>query len=131
MPTCEGGSDDPINLATSCWECNRGKGGNPLTDVATGEDPHDRALLLLEKQRQLREYDTVLSELLQERTDQAEELLNFWCNEAGVDSVPKRQFTWLVNTLSSVPATQIREAMMIAVSRSMTASVKASCGFAI
>ncbi len=28
-PVDAGGSDDPLNLITSCWECNIGKGANP------------------------------------------------------------------------------------------------------
>ena len=120
VPVCEGGSDDSINLTTSCWECNRGKGGNPLSEVTTAEDPHDRAILLLEKQRQLKEYDSVLSGLLQVRIDQAEQLLTFWCEEACVDSVPKNQFQWLIHVLENVPATSVKEAMMVALGRGMT-----------
>ena len=29
-PTCEGGSDEASNLITSCFECNRSKGGRVL-----------------------------------------------------------------------------------------------------
>ncbi|MEN6536306.1 MAG: HNH endonuclease [Bryobacteraceae bacterium] len=26
IPRCNGGSDDPENLVSACWDCNRGKG---------------------------------------------------------------------------------------------------------
>lgn len=26
IPRCAGGSDDPSNLVSACWDCNRGKG---------------------------------------------------------------------------------------------------------
>lgn len=115
VPVCDGGSNDPINLATSCWECNRGKAGNPLQNVITGEDPTDRAVLMLERERQLREYDAVLAGILERRTDLAQDLLNFWCDEAVVTGVPRSHFTWLVRTLEHVPATVIKEAMLSAI----------------
>jgi 5-methylcytosine-specific restriction endonuclease McrA len=46
VPRAEGGSDDTMNLVTSCFDCNRGKGAVPLTDIVTGGDPHDEAILL-------------------------------------------------------------------------------------
>lgn len=120
VPKCEGGSDDQINLATSCWECNRGKAGNPLQNIITGEDPTDRAVLMLERERQLREYDSVLSGILDRRVDLAQELLNFWCDESGRESVPKSHFQWLVRLLEHVPATLVKEAMLAAVGADAT-----------
>lgn len=32
-PVCLGGNDESVNLITSCFDCNRGKGGRPLTDI--------------------------------------------------------------------------------------------------
>lgn len=120
VPVAEGGSDDPMNLVTACWQCNSGKSDVPLSQAITGEDPHDRAILLLEKQRQLREYDQVLADMLAIREYDAQELLDWWCVEAGVESVPRNQFAWLVNQLQHVPTTLIREAMMLAIGRDMT-----------
>jgi hypothetical protein len=120
IPVAEGGSDDTMNLVTACWECNSGKAAVPLSEVITGEDPHDRAILLLEKQRQLREYDSVLAELLAERESNAQHLLNWWCEQSNVDGVPRHQFQWLINQLQSVPATAVKEAMSLAISRGMT-----------
>jgi len=34
VPVCEGGSDDLANLTTSCFDCNRGKAGFLLGNVA-------------------------------------------------------------------------------------------------
>jgi len=120
IPRCEGGSNDPINLTTACWECNRGKAGNPLQNIITGEDPTERAVLMLERERQLREYDVVLAGILERRRDLAQDLLNFWCEEAFRESVPKRQFQWLVNVLEHVPATVIKESMYSAIAAGAT-----------
>lgn len=78
VPTSQGGTDDPINLTTSCWECNRGKSGVPLSEVMTGEDSHDRALLILETERQLREYNTVLAARNERIEQESEALFEFW-----------------------------------------------------
>jgi len=32
-PRCEGGDDEYENLITSCFDCNRGKSGAPLTEI--------------------------------------------------------------------------------------------------
>jgi hypothetical protein len=120
VPVAEGGTDDPMNLVTACWECNSGKSAVPLSEVSTGEDPHDRAIMLLEKQRQLKEYDAVLAQLLEERESVAQDLLNWWCEQTGHESVPRNQFTWLVNQLQQVPSTLVKEAMLLAIGRDMT-----------
>jgi len=38
VPRCEGGTDAPENLTTSCVPCNRGKSGIPLENVAPAVD---------------------------------------------------------------------------------------------
>ncbi len=120
VPCCEGGTDDQMNLAVSCWDCNRGKAGVPLSETVSGEDPHDRAVLLLEKERQLREYNKVLARFAARRKKDAQGLLNWWCEQTGVTGVPKNQFTWLKNELNRTPKESVRAAMEIAISRSMT-----------
>lgn len=32
-PVCRGGVNNDNNLVTSCFDCNRGKGGHPLSDI--------------------------------------------------------------------------------------------------
>jgi len=60
IPLAKGGTDDPMNRTTSCWHCNRGKADIPLTEVLTGEDPHDKAIFIAEQERQLAEYNAVI-----------------------------------------------------------------------
>ena len=47
-PRCEGGSDEMDNLTTSCWDCNRGKAGNQLGNVAPGIDELTRLAAIQE-----------------------------------------------------------------------------------
>lgn len=43
-PVSKGGGDDPINLITSCFDCNRGKRAKVISDIAPRPDA-DLALL--------------------------------------------------------------------------------------
>ena len=117
VPVCEGGTDDRMNLVTSCWECNSGKAGVPLEAVITAEDPHDRALLILERERQLREYNAVLRESRERRETEAQELVDYWLQQTGREYIPQREWTWLQRELEVVPQETIRRAMLVAVSR--------------
>lgn len=109
-PVVQGGSDDQINLWTSCWDCNRGKADVPLNRVVTGEDPHDRAVLLLERERQLREYNEVLR-LVNERLEaDFDELYDFWPN-----NLPPQEAASLRSALTKYPAQAIRFAMSTAI----------------
>jgi hypothetical protein len=115
VPLCGGGSDDPINLVTSCWECNRGKGGAPLDQVVTGEDPHDRAVLLLERERQLREYNEVLRTVRQRAERERDELAECWCL-TGRGVLSQRDRVYLLSELERTPAEVVARAIRIALS---------------
>lgn len=114
-PVCEGGGDDPINLAASCWECNRGKSGVSLSQTLTGEDPHDRAVMLLEQERQMREYNEVLR-VVNERVDaEFDALKSFWSKY-----INPSDSTWLRNALRTYPSEMIYRAMQIAITARKT-----------
>lgn len=115
IATANGGSDDTMNLATSCWDCNRGKAAVPLDQVMTGEDPHDAAILLLEKRRQLEEYNVVLAEDRKRRFDAFQELYSLWHK-----NLSDSDETWILNSLKVVPAEVIREAMEYAKAKNKT-----------
>ena len=48
-PVSRGGDDDPINLITSCFDCNRGKRAKIISDVAPRPDA-DLALLKIQQE---------------------------------------------------------------------------------
>ena len=120
VPLCEGGTDDPINLAVSCWECNRGKAGIPLSATLTGEDPHDRAITLLETERQLREYNTVLAAVRERREADAWELVRYWENDETLTTFNRREWTWLLSALGWLPAETLRDFMDAAIRANAT-----------
>ena len=122
-PVAEGGSDDEMNLVTSCWECNRGKGAAPLDSVITGEDPHDKAILEMERLRQLQEYNKVL-ELRRAFTDGAmRDLTDHWTGLVSGARLSSRDCGWIRNRLNDTPPEVIREAMDIAIENGKTQSL--------
>lgn len=131
IPIAGGGSDDVINLTTSCWECNRGKSDKPLNQIVTGEDPHDRAVLLLERQRQLEEYNRVLAHEGELRERALWALVAYWQSEQGKTEDPKDGWTipnpdyrWLRTALEWCPTEIIKRYMDLALNRNMTKNLR-------
>lgn len=124
VPICEGGSDDPINLAASCWECNHGKSGVPLSEAMTGEDPHDKAIAILDRERQLREYNAVLAEARERRLVDAWQLVSYWKNDEKVDTFNRAELSWLVSTLEWLPMETIRTFMDSAIRADATRDLR-------
>lgn len=130
VPVCEGGSDDEMNLVTSCWDCNRGKAGIPLSTIMTGEDPHDRAIELLERQRQLDEYNRILADDRICREVNTWDLWRYWQTERGLTdeddlkSMPRTDFGWLMSALVYCPSEQILNFMDLAIGKGMVQSLR-------
>lgn len=78
IPVCEGGADNLENLITSCFDCNRGKGKYLLDEYRTGNDPTEQAIFLLEKERQLKEYNEVLKNVRERKLSEVNEILKYW-----------------------------------------------------
>jgi hypothetical protein len=123
-PVCEGGADDLINLTTSCFDCNRGKGPRQLNELVTGEDPHDRAIELLERRRQLDEYNYVLGLENQRVEDEAWELIAYWKSEqgytTGLDDCSQDTYRSMKSFLRRCPKEQIKVFMDSALLRGIT-----------
>jgi hypothetical protein len=130
VPVIDGGTNDPINLVAACWDCNRGKAGVPLGQVMTGEDPHDRAVMMLERERQLSEYNRVLEVVRERRERETWDLVRWWKSELGhtsedeLSSIGRQNYHWLFGALEYCPAKVIRKYMDIALSRRMTKNFK-------
>lgn len=120
VAVANGGQTDPINLATSCWECNRGKSAIPLAEIMTGEDPHDRAVLILESKRQLEEYNEVLRAERAQRIADHDDLFDYWTSHVGRDWITRMDSHWLLDVLQYVPVEAIRGAMDISIRNGQT-----------
>lgn len=132
VPVCDGGSDDEMNLVTSCWECNSGKSSVPLNTVLTGEDPHDKAILILERERQLQEYNIVLARERQFRSETAWDVWRYWQREQGykddddhaMNTAPRPDINWLNGALKYCPEEQIKEFMDLAIAKRLTKNLR-------
>lgn len=78
IPKSKGGKSDEINLITSCFECNRGKGNLNLSERIIGEDPYDKAIEILEKERQLAEYNEVIKKQNERIDEDIEFFIEYW-----------------------------------------------------
>lgn len=116
IPRCEGGTDEMMNLVTSCWECNRGKGGRLLDNRAPVIDTHDQTILMLERELQLAEYNTVKKTMRERIEREVEELSEYWRTVSRVrkDYVCKKT---LRVYLASIPIEDIKDMMDYAVLR--------------
>jgi Restriction endonuclease len=130
IPVCQGGNDDVLNLITACWACNSGKAGVALDRVMTSEDPHDKAIESLERQRQLDEYNRVIAEERERREAEVWDLWQFWQAERGytshddLNSAPHTDLGWLRASLGFCPREQIREFMILAIGRRAIKNLK-------
>ncbi len=52
-PVAKGGTNDIMNLITSCFECNNGKRDRKLSDTAVMDKQHDELKLLNERKQQI------------------------------------------------------------------------------
>lgn len=52
-PVAKGGTNDIMNLITSCFECNSGKRDRKLSDTAVMDKQHDELKLLNERKQQI------------------------------------------------------------------------------
>lgn len=82
-PVKLGGDDSLLNLITSCFSCNRGKGARPLSDQGKLAKSHKQAELLQEKREQLRMIAQWHSELQEMGEEQADVINETWSNGLG------------------------------------------------
>lgn len=85
-PRSQGGDDELLNLVTSCWDCNRGKGDKTLRDstkVDLQRDDLELEALKLEQQKMLAAWSMALREEREQLVDGLIGLLGIGLNEAG------------------------------------------------
>lgn len=129
-PRADGGDDDELNLVTSCWECNRGKSDIPLAAVMTGSEPYDKAIEILERERQVREYNEIIADERDRREDDTWRLVRYWQSEQGytkekdLTEIAKSDYRWLVSALKWCPREVIKDFMDLALQKNMTRNLR-------
>lgn len=71
-PVCEGGTNDPDNLITACFDCNRGKGGTRLSSAPP--TIKQKADAVREAEAQLAAYRLVIEEKRLRENDDIDEV---------------------------------------------------------
>lgn len=96
-PRCSGGSDDDINLITSCWDCNRGKGRKALGEVRPRPDADMEYLKVQQELAEAQRYLTASRKLDSSRRRIVKHLEEIWREVVSSEYVPTtRQWkTWL------------------------------------
>jgi hypothetical protein len=118
VPVSQGGSEEWTNLITSCWDCNRGKGGEPLGFTKLRGDFTQEREALEEKELQLREYQKLCEEI-REREDSNLDLINEKIlaatqGKCSLNDQGGRSFRWF---LKIFPVGRIIEALDISIGR--------------
>lgn len=78
IPVKKGGGDDFENLRTSCWECNHGKGGTPLSATTGPDDPYLASVEIAEREMQIKAYNEILAKRLARENKEIECVRENW-----------------------------------------------------
>lgn len=115
-----GGDDDPINLITSCADCNAGKSNIPLSSIPKplAEEIRHRK----EMSEQVEAYNAMLMEIRDIRDSYVADLASHWYDqifptEAGKWTFGQQRLASIRRFMTSLPAAKIYEAMDIALSK--------------
>lgn len=118
VPRSEGGLENPNNLITACFDCNRGKGAIPIGVQKIRESRKEEIELLREKQEQIEAYERFLLEQKEAEAKVLQELNEYWsslCENKYVLS--EKGLLSLSNLLKSLVLLEIKEAMNIAANK--------------
>lgn len=114
-PVAHGGTNDIDNLVTACQPCNIGKGATPLNVTPTSLE--DRALETLEREEQIAFYQAIMRARRERIEDDAQEVLNQFCEQYHRDGIPMRDFASLKIFVTKLGLHECVEALDIAASK--------------
>ncbi len=114
IAVASGGSDERMNLATSCWDCNRGKSDKPLTELITGENPLERIAYIQEQEKQLAAYNKILAKQRKRQNEDLQSLVNRWCEVTYKREVRYDDLSFLKYCVRVCPVEQVLIFMDIA-----------------
>ena len=131
VPVCEGGDDGPDNLTTACFDCNRGKGGVPLTVVP--RSLADKGAEVAEREEQLAGYRAIMQARADRIEDDAWQVVKLLFPPApGETATVRRDWLQSVKTFNGrLDLHEVKEAAEIAWARKAggdTARFKYFCG---
>lgn len=111
-PVAEGGTNDIDNLVTACFDCNRGKGAEPLSSIP--QSLEEKAAIVAEREGQIRAYYQIL-ELQKERKDEeAWSVADIFMQRFADDSISRDRMISIRMFLERLNVFAVRESMEIA-----------------
>lgn len=111
IPVSKGGLNEIDNLVTSCFNCNRGKFNNLLTDVP--QSLAERAKEVKEREAQIAGYEAIMREKRERLEGQAQEILDAICEFYYRDGIPKVDFTSIKRFVDTLGLSEVIEAVNI------------------
>lgn len=128
-PVCNGGKNTEDNLITSCFDCNRGKGGELLTAIP--QTVQEKREILAEKEEQLKEYNKLLKRksareirTINYLNEIYQEIFEEWCMSESFKNTIRTKF------LPHLTQEQLEKALRIAIwkTKDSRRSLKYFCG---
>lgn len=111
-PVINGGDNDPMNLITSCFGCNRGKAAKPLNNISPRPDADMEWLASQQEIAELRRYQIAKSEKDTLLLEVAESLRNTWAMAFCSKEAP--QGIEFIKLVQNIPPEIIEKAIYIA-----------------
>lgn len=99
VPVAEGGTNDIMNLITSCHDCNSGKGKRKLSENEEVKKQQDMLKELNEKREQIEmmlQWRSELSQFEEEQIDKVEMLYASSCDGAGFNEEERKVISKLI-----------------------------------
>ena len=81
IPRSKKGADDPENLVTACYECNRGKGVSLLHTGLRHKDIRQETALLADREMRLAQYNQLRTKIRQRQATQTELLKRYFTEQ--------------------------------------------------
>jgi hypothetical protein len=116
IPRADGGSDEFENLLTACWDCNRGKGGRSLGDIAPIPNLAAETAAIWDREEQLREYHAAKEAEAERQTAMLADVLAYWFQTWGEDHLERWYIPWeatLRDYCDKLGVHEVRKAMDI------------------
>lgn len=84
VPVAEGGTNEPLNLVTACFDCNRGKGKRKLDDTSAVVKQRKALDEIAERQEQARMMIQWKKELMETENKLVDSLMEYWISITGM-----------------------------------------------
>lgn len=113
-PVSKGGDDDPLNLITACFDCNRGKRAKVLSEIAPRPDANFELLRMQQETAEADMYLKAKRKRDRQMLKVCDALRETWANILTPESVPHDRV--LLSWLKKYGADEIETGMKSAVS---------------